>query len=427
MLRRTLPCPHDAGLRLRTAFPGPGFLQLDGKSWGFDGALIGLSPGRVLQGDYTIESLAQAWRDAGAMDTGSAGNHPPLPFWAGVIGYPLPCGRSHAWLGRYECAVELTDQSATVLWTPDAQALADAVTACLSEPPTQSTSPEPPGFHLLGRFRQHTRAADYAAAFHRIQEYIRAGDVYQVNFAHRFSAACAGDPFTVHPIISQAMQAPWAGFIDTGNTCVLSYSPENFLGVQQDQVRTAPIKGTRPRAPDPLEDTRQRDSLAVSSKDRAENLMIVDLLRNDIGKVAETGSVTVSKLFSIETHTHVHHLVSVIEARLAQGRNALDLLTACFPGGSVTGAPKVRAMQIIDELEAGPRGAYCGTLLLLLPGGQLRSNLCIRTLEVTGGEISCWGGGGLVADSDPDEEYAETLTKVGKLMALFERVAGSSL
>lgn len=415
-----IPCPADVRLRLRAAFPGAGFLSLDGRRWEQGGAVIAVAPLQIIAGRYLPDALATLWRQQTTRAGSAAAG--PLPFWAGIIGYPESSGVSQCWLGHYHCRIRLLDHTVEIEWTTEAEAIARQVITALGE--AQPQSMPVPGFELTAPFRQITPETAYTAAFHRIMEYIRAGDVYQVNFAHRFVAPCQGDPYYVHVAVADAMQAPWAGFLDTGSSAVLSYSPENFLAVNGVDVSTAPIKGTRPRSPDPDMDLQHREELAASAKDRAENLMIVDLLRNDIGKVAETGSVRVSRLFSIESHTHVHHLVSVIEARLAEHHDAIDLLTACFPGGSVTGAPKIRAMQIIDELESGFRGAYCGTLLTLDAAGRMRSNLCIRTLEVSAGEISCWGGGGLVADSDAEAEYAETLAKVGKLMGLFEEVAG---
>jgi para-aminobenzoate synthetase component 1 len=418
----TIPCPADARQRLRAAFPGAGFLSLDGRGWGQDGSVIAVAPLHVIAGQYTPDALASLWRQQITHRGATSEEATQLPFWAGIIGYPEASGASQCWIGHYHCRIGLTGNSAEIQWTSETEAIARQAIAALVEPQSQGNRGK--GFELMAPFHQVTPESAYAAAFHRIMEYIRAGDVYQVNFAHRFVAPCQGDPYIAHMAVADAMQAPWTGFLDTGNSAVLSYSPETFLAVHGRDVSTAPIKGTRPRSADPFADRQHRDELAASAKDRAENLMIVDLLRNDIGKVAETGSVRVSKLFSIESHTHVHHLVSVIEARLAEQRDAIDLLAACFPGGSVTGAPKIRAMQIIDELESGFRGAYCGTLLTLDSNGCMRSNLCIRTLQVSGGEISCWGGGGLVADSDADAEYAETLAKVGKLMGLFEEVAG---
>ncbi|MCY1229414.1 Aminodeoxychorismate synthase component 1 [compost metagenome] len=185
-------------------------------------------------------------------------------------------------------------------------------------------------------------------------------------------------------------------------------------------METRPIKGTRPRGRTPEEDRAQAEELLASRKDRAENLMIVDLLRNDLGRSCAIGSVRVPELFALESYPNVHHLVSAITGRLADDKDALDLITGSFPGGSITGAPKIRAMQIIDELEPNRRSIYCGSLLYLDVRGELDSSIAIRTVLVKDGQASCWGGGGIVADSDWQEEYRESITKVKVLMETLE-------
>ncbi len=202
---------------------------------------------------------------------------------------------------------------------------------------------------------------------------------------------------------------------------ILSLSPERFLRCDADgRVETRPIKGTRPRGTNPAEDRRLADELSASLKDRAENVMIVDLLRNDLGRVCRPGSVRVPQLCGLESYANVHHLVSVVCGQLAEGRRALDLLAAAFPGGSITGAPKVRAMQIIDELEPSRRSIYCGSLGYVDVRGQMDTSIAIRTAVADGGQLHLWGGGGLVADSDVEAEYAETLAKIRHLMQALE-------
>jgi para-aminobenzoate synthetase component 1 len=186
-------------------------------------------------------------------------------------------------------------------------------------------------------------------------------------------------------------------------------------------VETKPIKGTRPRSPEPLEDVAKAQELRNSLKDRAENLMIVDLLRNDIGKNCTPGSVRVPKLFEIESYATVHHLVSTIRGRLAEGRDALDLLRGCFPGGSITGAPKIRAMEIIEELEPHRRGVYCGAIGYIGFDGNMDSNIAIRTLVHSDNTIRFWAGGGIVADSDQEQEYQECYHKAAALLNLLEQ------
>lgn len=205
---------------------------------------------------------------------------------------------------------------------------------------------------------------------------------------------------------------------------ILSVSPERFIQVEKQKnkshVITQPIKGTRPRSKDPIEDERLSDELQSSIKDRAENLMIVDLLRNDIGRSAATGSVKVTKLFELQSFTSVHHLVSTIEADLAQDKDAIELLKYCFPGGSITGAPKVRSMEVIEELEPHRRSIYCGSVLYYDFRGMLDSNIAIRTLVTENGSIYAWGGGGLVADSEAANEYQETLHKLSKILPVLK-------
>ena len=206
---------------------------------------------------------------------------------------------------------------------------------------------------------------------------------------------------------------------------VLSSSPERFLKVRDGVVETKPIKGTRPRAGHPRLDAERVAELQASSKDRAENVMIVDLLRNDLSKNCETGSVKVPRLFEVESFATVHHLVSTVTGTLRADRDALDLLRGCFPGGSITGAPKHRAMQIIEELEPQRRGVYCGAIGYLGYDGAMDLNIAIRTLVYSGGSVRFWAGGGIVADSQLDEEYQETFDKAAALLKLLQRTAAS--
>jgi Anthranilate/para-aminobenzoate synthases component I len=200
------------------------------------------------------------------------------------------------------------------------------------------------------------------------------------------------------------------------DNAILSLSPERFVRVSHHQVETRPIKGTRPRGKNSAEDAANAAELLASAKDRAENLMIVDLLRNDLGRTCRTGSVRVPQLFTLESYPNVHHLVSSVVGELADGKDALDLIGDSFPGGSITGAPKIRAMQIIDELEPTRRSLYCGSLLYLDVRGEMDSSIAIRSLLVKDGRVSCWGGGGIVADSDWQDEYQESITKVKVLL-----------
>ena len=279
-------------------------------------------------------------------------------------------------------------------------------------------------FALTQGFTPAIDALRYEHAISRIQQYILSGDCYQVNFTQRFSAPCSGDPFSAYQALRSACPTPFAGYIALGDDeAIVSLSPERFIKVNNNQVETRPIKGTRPRGATPSEDHAQAQQLLASEKDRAENLMIVDLLRNDLGRTCETGSVQVPELFSLESYPNVHHLVSAVTGTLAHGKDAFDLLADTFPGGSITGAPKIRAMQIIDELEANQRSIYCGSLLYIDVRGQMDSSIAIRTVLVKDGQAHCWGGGGVVTDSNWRSEYEESITKVKVLMQTLEQLS----
>ncbi len=266
----------------------------------------------------------------------------------------------------------------------------------------------------------------YAKAFTRVLDYIVAGDCYQINLAQRFAAPAAGDPWLAYQALRIINPAPYAAYLNTPHGQVLSASPERFLRLARRQVETKPIKGTRPRAGHPRVDAELATELRASEKDRAENVMIVDLLRNDLSKNCEPGSVRVPKLFEVESFATVHHLVSTVTGTLRQGRDALDLLRGCFPGGSITGAPKLRAMQIIEELEPHRRGVYCGAIGYIGGDGDMDLNIAIRTLVYARGTISFWAGGGIIADSRLADEYQETFDKAAAMLKLLQQTAGVS-
>ncbi|MBA1262134.1 aminodeoxychorismate synthase component I [Stutzerimonas stutzeri] len=283
-----------------------------------------------------------------------------------------------------------------------------------------SNADDSTGFALLGPFAADLERDDYRQAIERIQQYIQAGDCYQVNFAQRFRAACQGDAWVAYRALRAACPTPYSGFVALEHGAIASLSPERFLRLSQGEVETRPIKGTRPRGHDAPSDAAQAQALLDSQKDRAENLMIVDLLRNDLGRSCRTGSVQTPELFALESYPNVHHLVSCVSGRLAEDKDAFDLLAGSFPGGSITGAPKIRAMQIIDELEATRRAIYCGSLLYIDVRGEMDSSIAIRTLLVQDGQINCWGGGGIVADSEWQAEYQESIDKVKVLLGTLE-------
>jgi len=252
----------------------------------------------------------------------------------------------------------------------------------------------------------------------RVIEYVYAGDIFQANLSQRLEAPLAGTPFELYRRLRRRNPAPFAAYLAFGDVVVVSSSPERFLCVDDDRrVETRPIKGTRPRGVGPEHDAALALALAESDKDRAENVMIVDLLRNDLSRVCRPGTVHVPELFALEHYQTVHHLVSTVVGELAREHDALDLLRAAFPGGSITGAPKVRAMQIIAELEPTQRGVYCGSIGYLSATGALDTSIVIRTYLVVGRDVYFQVGGGIVADSDPEQEYRETLDKARGLIA----------
>ncbi len=267
--------------------------------------------------------------------------------------------------------------------------------------------------------RSNFDPAGYLAAVARAVEYIHAGDCFQVNLAQRLLMPARLSPLETYGRLRQRNPAPFAGYFDLGEFVVASASPERFLRVGQGEVETRPIKGTRPRGLTPMEDWSRGEDLLASDKDRAENVMIVDLLRNDLGRVCAYGSVRVPEVCRLETYRTVHHLVSEVRGRLRPGLGPVDLLRAAFPGGSVTGAPKIRAMEIIAELEPTARGPYCGSLGYIGFDGAMDTSILIRTLTLGRGWVQFPVGGGIVADSDPEREYEETWHKAeGLLRAL---------
>ncbi len=254
--------------------------------------------------------------------------------------------------------------------------------------------------------------AGYLDAVAQVREYIFAGDIFQANLSQRFEAPLDEPSWALYRRLRTQNAAPFAAYLDFPDAAVLSASPERFLHVDVDgHVETRPIKGTRPRGIGPEHDAALGQVLTESAKDRSENLMIVDLLRNDLSRVCAPGTVRVPELFALERYATVNHLVSTVVGNLAPGADALHLLCAAFPGGSVTGAPKVRAMEIIAELEPSQRGVYCGAIGYWSVTGALDCNIAIRTVVARGGRVYFSAGGGIVADSDPEQEYRETLDK----------------
>ncbi|WPG19224.1 aminodeoxychorismate synthase component 1 [Kosakonia cowanii] len=382
--------------------------------------------GRASQGD-PLELLQQAL-DACGLHAEPAND---LPFQGGALGlFGYDLGRSFEKLpslaaqdiavadmavGLYDWAliVDHKLQRVTLLSHGD-------VNARLAWIEAQSAPPQAE-FRLTSAWQANMSRAEYGEKFRQVQSWLHSGDCYQVNLAQRFQASYSGDEWQAFMRLNDENRAPFSAFLRLPQGAILSLSPERFIRLTGDEIETRPIKGTLPRLADEQADAEQAARLAASPKDRAENVMIVDLMRNDIGRVAVPGSVRVPELFVVEPFPAVHHLVSTVTAKLPPGRHASDLLRAAFPGGSITGAPKVRAMAIIDELEPHRRNAWCGSIGYLSLCGNMDTSITIRTVTACDGQLYCSAGGGIVADSDEDAEYQETFDKVNRILRQLER------
>lgn len=363
-----------------------------------------------------------------------------LPFTGGAVGYfgydlgrvieTLPQQASadiklpDLAVGLYSQALVL-DKQLQQLWFVDchghAETAAAAYLAQFNTAAASGSSGASATFNLTSDWQANMSRSEYLQKFDTIQAYLQSGDCYQINLAQRFSAGFSGDAFAAYLQLRRTNQAPFSAFIRLPDAAVLSISPERFIEVKKTLVETKPIKGTRPRFADPIQDAQSAELLQQSPKDRAENVMIVDLLRNDLGKVCRPGTVRVPALFAIESFPAVHHLVSTVTGELDTQYQPIDALRAAFPGGSITGAPKVRAMQIIEELEPHRRSVYCGAIGYISQHGHMDTNIAIRTLVVANQQIYCWAGGGIVADSQGEAEYQETYDKVGKILPVLQQ------
>ncbi len=291
----------------------------------------------------------------------------------------------------------------------------------LLAPPPKPNTDSPNGERGLGvNLRTNFTHQEYLKAVETARGYIAAGDIFQVNLSQRFDTDFLATPYELYQRLRQLNPAPFAVYLDFGEVIVLSSSPERFLKVNGDQVETRPMKGTRPRGASASEDKALAQELLHSVKDRAENVMIVDLERNDIGRVCRFGTVRVRELWTLEKYATVFQLTSTVEGRLEPGKNRIDLLRACFPGGSITGAPKVRAMEIIDELEPTRRSIYTGSIGYLSFSGEMDLNIAIRTIFVKDGKAYFQVGGAVTYDSAPEREYQETMDKA---KALFQSLS----
>lgn len=395
--------------------------------------------GRTVSGD--LDPFAALREIAPARSISNAAGLPFLGGAIGYLGYPIrrsievlpgvasdPAGLPDAWFGVYDTAVlfdhhesrvTLVASSARGRDEPPAVRVRQRFTALrrLLRQAAEPRSHAAP--HAIGTARQAlatTTLGEYVARVQRALDYIAAGDIYQVNLSHRIVCPYQDDPVTLFRRLSERNPSPFAAFLDGGDFQIVSASPERFLSLRGDRARCAPIKGTRPRGGTPRSDERLARELCESAKDRAENVMIADLVRSDLGRVCAPGSVRVDGLCRLESFATLHHLVSNVTGRVLPGRDRLDVVRALFPGGSMTGAPKVRAMEVIDELEGEERGIYSGSLGYLSCDGGLDFNIVIRTLVCRDGMAHLRVGGGIVAESEPLAEYRESLDKAKALL-----------
>ncbi|MFT3828445.1 MAG: aminodeoxychorismate synthase component I [Opitutaceae bacterium] len=362
-----------------------------------------------------------------------AATHPEIPFTGGAVGYltyelgaalervqprvPDDVGVPRACFGFYDGVIAhdhgacRTYAVANSVHERSAAQILAGLEALVADAPSLAvqlgSASEGGAVEPVSNFT----AAEYLERVRRVRESIAAGDVYQINLTQRFATEFRGDPYALYRRLRAASPAPFAAYLNSGDFQVLSSSPERFLRIAGRDVETRPIKGTRPRGATPAEDAHRKAELLASEKDRAELLMIVDLERNDLGRVCETGSVGVDDLCRLETHPTVHHLVATVRGRLRPECDALDAIRAAFPGGSITGAPKIRAMQIIGELETVQRGVYTGAIGWIGFDGDCDLNIAIRTIVSRGGRAYYHVGGGVVWDSKPESEFQETLDK----------------
>ncbi len=377
-----------------------------------NGALVSGDPFAVLE------------RELGACRQSTAD---PVPFTGGAIGFlgyelsrtlerlPARHGNPHGLpdmlVGIYE-TVAVFDQKEQQAWAtgPDALGLARRLSAPLSPAPSF------PPMTAAARWIPDLERSAYMQRVQRVLDYIYAGDIFQANFTQRFVAPRPPEipAYALYERLRSISPAPFSAFLNGGPALqIASVSPERFLRLSAGgAVESRPIKGTRPRHADPAADRAAAEDLLASTKDHAENLMIVDLMRNDLSRVCAVGSVRAPKLVGLESFASAHHLVSSVTGRLRPGLGPVDLLRAAFPGGSITGAPKVRAMEIIDELEESRRGAYCGSVVWIGFDGAMDSSIVIRTLSITSDAVIAQAGGGIVADSDPAAEWEEMLVKI---------------
>jgi anthranilate synthase component 1 len=384
-------------------------------------------PGETIAGEHYFERLAAAY-EAERLHRNDDGDLPFVGGWFLLLGYeavrqieprlqlPASPHRLPEALAVRCTAVAIYDREkrVTTVYAESDHAQLDALLADLDAPrPVAEVAPE------IGAAVEED-AAVYRSGVQRILEYLQAGDIFQANLSRAWRAPLlGGTAASVYARLRGANPAPFAGIVQWQDCAVLSSSPERLLRVENGIAETRPIAGTRPRGSDAAEDARLREHLIENVKERAEHVMLIDLERNDLGRVCQPGSVEVSELMTVESYAHVHHIVSNIRGRLRDDAGPVEALQAVFPGGTITGCPKVRAMEILAELEGVGRGPYTGAMGYLSRCGRLDTNILIRSFVIEDGEISFRAGAGIVADSDADAELAETRAKArGLLLAL---------
>ncbi|WP_086931357.1 aminodeoxychorismate synthase component I [Agarilytica rhodophyticola] len=360
-----------------------------------------------------------------------------IPFWGGAIGFfnyehnaleynisPSEEGLRPSIFGIFDWALiqDHNQQRSFVVFLPQCSQEKRERILTLVNTPLDVSHPT----FTVSNLASNLDKTSYCKILEKIQHYILAGDTYQINFSQRFSGNFKGDASAAYLALRRALPSPFSAYLELGDDQILSFSPERFISIDNKLATTQPIKGTAPRHENKREDKNLAESLINSEKNRAENLMIVDLLRNDFSKSCEPHSVKVPSLFALESYKNVHHLVSTVVGTIEKETSPLTFFRRCFPGGSITGAPKKRAMEIIRELEETPRNIYCGSICYLSCFGNFDSSITIRTVLVSEEKIYCWGGGGIVADSEPEEEYQESLQKIAVLIQTLKEYSAIS-
>ncbi|MDQ8186460.1 aminodeoxychorismate synthase component I [Pelagicoccus sp. SDUM812002] len=427
MRERKLEVPFDplAAAERVVGLPGVALLYSGLRAYGLGRySILAANPVRTIasRGFAAIEDVLSTVRSA---ESGR------LPFYGGPIGYfsydagrcleprqltPSSGETADVRFSMYEGALVFDHEKGETWLTTSEEEISDKLEAFCSVAFSEGKSVIE-SFAMQTSLRSNFSRTDYLEAVDSVRALIRRGDVYQVNLSQRFTAECSGSAFELFLRLAKKSPAPYAAYLDFGDEQIVSSSPERFLLIENRQATTRPIKGTRSAGGSREEADANARELELSEKDRSELLMIVDLERNDLGRVCEPGSVRVDELFRLERYATVIHQTADVSGVLEAGVSPLDCVKAMFPGGSITGAPKIRAMQVIDELERGDRGIYTGAIGYFDASGQVDLNIAIRTLRIADGRLSFQVGGGIVWDSDPASEYEETLLKAEAMVS----------